>query len=397
MLRSKQINMDFVLFNEASRLEADNPSRSLELYSELERENKVFNFKQIIVETLLPVVGFVLALWLSTSYGMSSFLVTLFVWVGICYMPSYIMSMRRLEKARGYTEKERFKKLGDSKFTYYFYDYFLVPFIGYLGTTIVFIFIAAIAALFVAALHYAVAYTYHLVTNVPFENIREALFPYFATYVMCVVFFIVFFLSASDVPFKEIFSLKKILIGVKVNLKNIMLVFRDMLILLILGGGSMGIFYNQPFYGVSISIVVGITSGLSSAWSEKDWVLGEILKVAKIRCLIYSGRIIEAKYSLNLLMHLKGHPEEIDEMLLMIACFFKDDTTQVCHNSQNVSSGSDSRYQDIYNRNFQLIEDLLNYRFKPIGSKWYASVKSQGQSCGALLVPSIVDDNFPYE
>lgn len=359
---SKQIQMNFEMFNEASRLEADRPSRSLELYSALKRENKIFHFNPIIVAMLLPLLTFILALWISTSYGVNDFLVTLFVWFGIGYVPIYIISLRKYEKARGYTEKERYRKLKESNLTYCFFTYFLIPIFGYFSNIVLYVFIVTITALFVAALHYALVYIYHSLANMPFEAIYENTFPFFATYVMCVVFFIVFFLFVSDVPIKDMFSLKKVLIGIKVNLKNILLVFRDMMILVILGGGSIGLFYGQPFYGVLTSIVAGLTSGLLNAWSEKDWVLGEILEVAKIRCLIYLGRITEAKYSLKLLMHLKGHPKEVDQMLQMIACVFEDSAGKVRHYSQDVLFGSDSQYQDIYSRNFQLTEKLLNYR-----------------------------------
>jgi len=355
--------MNFSLYIEASRLEKNNPSKSLELYSELERKNKEFHFKYVIFGIFLPVFAFILAAWFSRSYEMSDFLVTLFVWIGIGFIPNYIMSVRRFEKIRGFTEKERFQKLRMPKSSYYFHVYFLIPLIGYLAPSVIFIFVAAITCIVVAILHGAAAYIYHLITRVPFKNVHTDLFQYVTAPVMVAAFIIVFFLLASDVPFKHIFSLRKILIGIKVNLKNIMLCFQSLLILLILGGGSMGIFYEWIFYGILISTVTGIISGLTDAWCEKDWILGKILKLAKIRCLIYSGRKIEAKYYLNYVEMEKNHPKEIQEILYVMDRFFsKDDTEQIRDYLQNISIGSDDRYQKIYKHNIQLIKDLLDYR-----------------------------------
>ncbi|GLI54514.1 hypothetical protein PM10SUCC1_00290 [Propionigenium maris DSM 9537] len=358
----------FRYYKKASKLEISNPKVAFKLYSKLERGNKIFRLRVLIIDILLPVIAFLLAAWLTLSFQLNEILITIFIWIG----PTYLISLKRGERQRGFSEWERYQKFGESRFNYFASTYVIIPFLSFVMPLFIYGFVVFVTVTVVLLFLSVTSYVYHLIVGISYRQASGILLHQYVTRnSMIIIFIIIYFILASDAKLKELFSIKKILLRIKVNNKAIFYVFKDMFLLLILYGGSVGIFYNMPIYGIIISLIAGLTSGIFNASSEKDIILGRLYKIAKLRCLIKLNRKTEANFMIDKLQwedyinkefSMSNENRELLNIMRLIAEDKSPNEIKKC--LKNFTIKSYDKYKQLYLHNIRQTEILLGFNIQ---------------------------------
>lgn len=285
--------MGLNLYKQASDLEENNPEEALEIYKKLEHENKEVDIDIFTLGILCPPIAFIIAFFFVQSIEIHKVLATVLIWCGIGFAPPYLLFVTREIRVR----KLKRDPQEDDVILKIFSGAFGI-FICAFAEIIQLILTIIIAAFFEGVILTILSFIYHIMFGAPFVSLQYLpIYIQLPTFVFC--FIIVFIFMASDVPITHLSSIKWIMIGLKLKFKKILVFTLTLSLMLILGGGSIGIFYDNIIYGIIISVWAGTVIGVAFGWIERDYLLGNLYRIAKARCLIRTGHHIEAHYLLS--------------------------------------------------------------------------------------------------
>jgi hypothetical protein len=275
-------------YKKASDIEERYPAEAMETYKKLESKNKKFYKKILLLGICYPSNAYALAYFIVQHTEIHSALLTVLIWCVMGFGPPLYISTAIESKKLGFD-----KELGGPSLYFSALGAFIIAFSGILEIGF-YVVIAIILSGIISTI----------------LNLTSALiFPVFS-----VCFVTVFLFFVSDVPMYRVYSIRWILTGVKLKAEKILLCFFSLSFVFILGGGSFGVLYENYMYGIIISAWTGAMVGLALSKIEEDPVkLGDLYRIAKVRCLIRLDRHIEAHY---LLTEIEENPSFHPESLL---------------------------------------------------------------------------------
>ncbi|MFQ6052370.1 MAG: hypothetical protein ACE5K4_11865 [Candidatus Hydrothermarchaeota archaeon] len=287
--------MNSNLYKQASDLENSNPQKALKIYTKLEDENLEFHWDILLIGILCPVVAFIIAFIVRLHFEIPKILVTVFIWCGIGFFPSYMIYENKRKKKTGIKLKKPHNIFVPLRNTLILFFHLTIEISGM-------IVIAAIANFFIVVI---LGPIYHVAFRVPLTwNNFYKLPEYIAWPITLICFIYAFLLVMSDpvrvgkplVPY--IFQIKRILIGVKHKLKKIIFWIFAVSFAWILYSGSIDFFNDTITPGLITSILGGILFSLNFGYLQRDYRFGLLIKIGKFRCLTHMSRHIEVDYLL---------------------------------------------------------------------------------------------------
>jgi hypothetical protein len=303
--------MDLEQYRLALDSEEAKPEESLETYKWLERRNKTINKSILLLGVLSPIVA-IFIIYYFVTLETHKILVAILIWVGVGFAPTYWYSVIREMQARGTRTLER-----DGEDTFLaIYLLAILPFIAAFANILVLIITGIIAAIFSVIILSIVEFISYILLGAPFSWGMGV--PWYIREPIIVISFIsVFIFGATDIPINRIFSIKWILIGLKIRAKRILLFFSGLILTAILAY----VWYSGPVdpfnlvvenltQSLIVSVWAGLMFGSALAQTEKNPSFGNLLRISKIRCLILTGHNIEAYYLLDSMVKedLSGEP-----------------------------------------------------------------------------------------
>jgi len=285
------------VFHEAFSLERINPLKAYRLFLQFQREYRYYDWPLFVLGIVLPVPCFLGARYLHHHTGLSDILITFLVWFCMGFYPLHVLGLRKMNI--DWERRRRvWKALGSSDFSYRLNEIF-TTLLWFLSGTIIYWISGFVASIFLGGLLILAGLVYHLNTGIPTRDAVEILFQRLNLTVVGVFYILVFLVLASDVQFRYIFSLPKLYWGLKSKGRNLVYLTYMMLLMFILGGGSMGMFYDRLLLGISLSFVTGLLGSYSSTIHPRDHVLDALFEIAKVRCLFRLGERFKAEMLLD--------------------------------------------------------------------------------------------------
>ena len=310
------MKMDEKLYKQASRIENAHPEKALQIYRKLERDNLEIRRDVLLIGTICPLIGFLTAFLIIQSLAYQADVVRVVIWCVIGFTPIVFYDLKK-EKHAKWSSKGISFTTG--------YMTFLLPFVGLIQLFIM-CFLAAIIALVLLVI---------MSFNVALGDLLRSGYWWFPTlwtwgrdipdYVLWPTLIISFVFSfiyfSTEIPLERIFSIRSILLAIKSNLKAILLWLLPILLALILGGGYIGFLFDNVTHGIILSLVTGITLGITLAPVERDEFISKLYRIAKIRCLIRIHRNFEAEFLLTTKKReMQGAPIFSDHTIWYLTC-----------------------------------------------------------------------------
>ena len=294
--------MNINLYQKASDLEETNPEEALEIYNKLEKENKEFHKYILLTSIICPIFAFIIALFVVQFISSHQTIATVLVLSVIGFGPPLLIFGSKYFKQGERHTGVKVKPIERALWV------LLTGPIAILGGLITIVFLVLGTLLIEAIFLIPLSVVYPLLTGAPFilpENIKILLF---------FVFFIPFFLFVVSevrlIPFSIRRILMKIPVGLKLRSGNILKFIASTAVgIAIVGGGALGILYEDVLSGVIVYCFTGLLVGLAfSRGVEKDFILGNLYRIARARCLIRLDRHAEASYRLKIFVHHPDYP-----------------------------------------------------------------------------------------
>jgi hypothetical protein len=334
--------MNLNLYKQASDLEECNQEEALGIYNKLEHENKEFNKSILLAWIFCPIFASIISFIVVQSVSSHQTITTLLILSVLGYFPPILMYLMKLDgKERAYigTKTSRLSTLAGA---------LIGGIIMIVGNIIELVIMAIYGVILALVIEIPIMIIIHFLTGVPFF---EALpIPVIGT-IGAVCFIIIFLVHMSEVALTPgygynpllylfgmtlefIFSaessrldlikevLGDILAGLKVHSRSILEYAVIIAVVFVLGGsGSIGIIYEDIYKGIIASCFAGLLLGLAYARDlEKDYILGNLYRIAIIRCLVRLDRRSQATHRLKDLKWIFtrvefSHPDVIEDIV----------------------------------------------------------------------------------
>lgn len=290
--------MNLSLYKRGSSLEGKRPKEALKVYGKLERKNTEFFADILLAGIICPFFASIFAFHVLHYVGFHQpFFGALIVSV-LGFSPLFLLygekSAQKEEKLTGISTRKHHLIAS-------FYlpvwiiilcllELVIIVIIGGLVAIVVLIF-------FSLARHFLPGIPFLWLNELPL-NLTQIVFP------VCILIVLIVWISETKVMTSPVKMLKGIPIGLKVNSHSVLkFMASTALAVFLVGYGPLDIFYESLYHTVVASCFTGFLLGFTFAGAlEKDYVLGTLFRIARIRCLIRLNRDIEAEHRLDLLV-----------------------------------------------------------------------------------------------
>lgn len=292
----------------ALELEETKPADALHLYDRFDERNRKLYVDILLLAIVCPVAASIIAFFVIHSTAYFHTLITLLILSIVGYGPAILLYEHR--QAQG----ARFRHFGLRYIEHYGlpherYDFLrrlhvlsrlvislVYTFIGgflVLLWTVIFsaLFIIPVSFLLLAALSVA---QQKFVIELPFYlKLPINLFGSLLGAAVCFSK-----IRAPVFPIKNFLS--SLIVDVKLGMKDVLDNLAGIgMSLVLVGAGPLGLLYDHLYQGVLASGFTGALLGLSLYRPEKDFILGFIIKLGRIRCFLRLNRNNEARYWIN--------------------------------------------------------------------------------------------------
>lgn len=346
--------MNFQIYKQAVKLEETNPKKSLEIYKNLQKENKVFDKDVFIAYIYFPFLASIIAFYINQSITYHKTIITLLIVIFLGFVPPWLIYGANEWKKNRTGSRNTSRPRGS-----------LIVFIAF-GAYLVFLpslelFIITIIGAFIAVI---ILFLYnginHLIMGVPFVWPWE-LPDVVITLAVSSCFLFVLFIWASNVRITPI-SIKRLLkeipIGLRLNSHSLLVYFASVALVIlvitpIFGGlGPFGIAYDEVHHLIITNCFTGLLIGYAISSSEKDYNLTVFYEIAIARCLIRLNRLTEARHRLELLVVETQQGYSLALALLVSATLnlIKGISTKIKRNLKGVieNINEEDKYKRIY-------------------------------------------------
>ena len=327
--------MNLDLYRQASELEDTNPEEALKIYKRLEHENKEFHMDILLVAIICPIIAFVIAFLVVQyigSYRTISAIASILILILVGFTPPSLMfNIKFKEKIM---ERDIKYKGGIPARWLILFSSLGMALITIFSEVIEIVAIAVVAGLIAIVILFPISLVDHFLTGSPILWYGSE-YPIYAIIIVFICLVIVFLFALSEIrinpatlilphPFisrrrfiKEI--LKEIPIGLKINSVRILGFVIFAIGIFLVGSGSLGMQYGDIRYGFIATCISGVFFGLTFAFGplEKDYILGNLYRIGRARCLIRLDRQAEANYRLYMMRDLSpqfGRPPVIENL-----------------------------------------------------------------------------------
>ncbi len=299
-----------LLYKEASALEETSPKGALKTYNRLESLNKPFATRIFLPAAICPIIASFV------NYGVSELVdghrtwVAILMLIAVGFVPPLIIYERKFEqlKAQHSRLSIRYYVIIGSALVYAvvlsFGQLIVAIVVGFY--TFIFTFPILLLIYFLIGL-----YSFLYLNGTPYYwlDLYTGL-PIYVTMPVINIFFVIFYLacitgiflngSIDMVPFRLPYYVKRIPVAIRPMAGEILSFFTIAAVGYAVYGTGFDIPYGYSWAGLIENSFAGIMLGLYYARRlEKDFIFGNVLRIAKIRCLIRLGREDEARYILR--------------------------------------------------------------------------------------------------
>jgi hypothetical protein len=243
--------------------------------------------------------------------------------------------------------------------------WFIRPFIYFLFDTIVYFLTSVLTCFILFVLHSFISLIYKYYLGISYLDSLQLVFQKISLPMVGFLFMVVFILLISDVPFRYLYSIPKICWGLKTKGRKAVYGIYIMLLMFILGGGSLGAFYNSFYAGISLSFITGLLASYSSTFSSRDEVLDAYIELAKIRCFLRLNEYFKADFLLSNYENSIKSKKIPDDIIRFLKCIR---SYQIGQKDEDIpwqldyySRPSDERYFTIFLLTRENIKHLLGF------------------------------------
>ena len=279
------------------KMERNSPRKTYQFLSTHKRNNFFFDRRLFVLGVLWPVFAFIIAQYLNIHIGLNDILVTVFIWFGVGFYPIYWINYKKQNISRE-DVRQKWITVGFSDFSFKLL-WLIRPLIYFLLDTIIYFLTSVLTCLIIFVLHSLISLIYKYYLGISYLDSLQWVFQKISLPMVGILFIIVFILLISDVRFRYLYSLPKIYWGLKTKGRRIVYGIYIMLLMFILGGGSLGSFYNHFYAGIALSFITGLLASYSSTMSSRDEILDAYIELAKIRCLLRLNEYFKADFLLS--------------------------------------------------------------------------------------------------
>ena len=276
--------MNLNLYKQALDLENSNPRRAFELYTNLEHENLNFQRDILLIGILCPIIAFILEYLMNQYFEVSKFVVTIFVWGFIGFSPIYFLYEKKRKEIAGISFKRP-------------HNIFIPPIhiiTLIFRTSIHSLIILVMAAILSLCVLSIIGPIYHLMSGIALTTKNFYEVPDFLFFPVMAIFF--FYCLLVIVVNPRRMDLEYILIGAKLKWKKVLYFVLTLILVAILNNFPIITFYSNILKMFILFLLANMLFSAAFGYLEEDYVFGQLIKVAKIRCLLYLGRYIESEF-----------------------------------------------------------------------------------------------------
>lgn len=285
------------IYKRALNSERDNPKKSLQLYSGLQKENQIFRLDILFICLAGPIGAYYLALWIRSYYNVQNDVLTLLLWFGLGLYPGYLIYEWRRRKARLIHHSVVFDVF-----------FLLVNSLSlFFSTASYLIAICAVAAICFFLLCLMIGPIYFLFSGISFSFWSIfSLPPYLNILIVGISLLYGFVLVISDPvrPDEDLGSyllkFKRMIIALQLRSKGSVFILISVATLIASDILNLNVIFGKPIIGLTLSLLGGLFFSLEYGYIERDVVLGHLLRLAMVRCALQKGQIDEADLRLML-------------------------------------------------------------------------------------------------